>query len=1263
MDSPKSLQLEICEKHEGALPLSMTVVDKDTGDNALFDLKLEGKYATAFQVIPNAGYKTAEFQILVTNSSKLDYENPEWKNINFEILSTGQNTIKKDTYSLSITLKDWNDEYPKFEEEIYNFKIKESIAKGEIVGSVKAIDTDDGDVITYNIIGNNKLSINSDGKIYVNEDNAFDFDILESVIFQVSAIDKASHVSSPPAQVTIKIIDENNKKPVITANGVINIEENQKTGYKLDASITAIKTFKESKLTAHIDWEKSSVKWHFQDKPITKEMKCVNLKITDEHTPTLSMSLVMNQDGPDYETFDTINLFIVVTDENVDEKFLDAKEASTIIVISVEDVNDNPPIFTDDTLTTNRTVTEGNGKSTSAGVIQASDKDVDSKIVYSISSTTEFDWIGVDQNTGALSVLDTVIDADTNQLYYLYYNIKANDGLLEDDKNIKIYIIDKNNKEPTILNLKENNIIAVNEEEPKDTTFFDISYEDKDRDEAYKTVKCEITHDDCKKYFKIDYNKGVNKIAMQDKYTRESINENHPCSIRCYDNPDGNVDNQQSTSIKSFTITLMDINNNIPKIPILKYEANENILKDGIITTIEAIDPDKGENGTVSFLLLSAKKDQENVDLFSIHEIGDNKANLIATQSLEDQYGEYTIEIKVSDHGQSLQNNDTFILTLTVNKYNFRPPRFIFPDSAITRTLKVEQNVNEPLKLSTTDDTLEDIEVSYLPDKPCGDKFKYKIEIKDGNEKDVFKLKTLANCKSQLQITEKYKQDNDQTYSLKISATLEDFLPDEPSGTSEATLKIRFFEVTDPYFIDTSPMTIKMFEVQNGQTSSLNFTATYGESDVDEKTDIYYYILEKTNITEFFKVTGNKENILISQLKDLHYEETSEYSFTIAASKSDVEPNSKLPNSNLPIKVQVIDINNFRPKFPTKKFLKAVVYKIKSTTVVQLNAMDIDTIANTLSYTMGKIVTNGTHIDNILEPFKLDSKTGNINQNFDVAANMQGYFLFDVVVKDQQDDYGNGPWEDSTNVKILILDETNLVVFRFDNNLDDVVTEADQIMDKISETLKYTAQYTSIDEDKESNLILVSVWLIDGDNALLAEDILKKIADVQVFKELKTKLRSFNIQLQSFPTETYVEDLTSVLKTWLIGVSVVLSALCLILLIAFVLKTRQLSQRIKKLTDNKFGSTESNLNRLGVNAPNTNQHAVEGANPVFKNDKKSEDDIYDKKSITSGDSDLIGIEDNADFDLGNFKSERPSFSNNENLNRKTDDEFGDDFDI
>lgn len=55
------------------------------------------------------------------------------------------------------------------------------------------------------------------------------------------------------------------------------------------------------------------------------------------------------------------------------------------------------------------------------------------------------------------------------------------------------------------------------------------------------------------------------------------------------------------------------------------------------------------------------------------------------------------------------------------------------------------------------------------------------------------------------------------------------------------------------------------------------------------------------------------------------------------------------------------------------------------------------------------------------------------------------------------------------------------------------------------------------------------------------------------------------------------------------------------------MKCYRLKRRLNKLSEVKFGSQESGLNRIGVAVPNTNKNAVEGSNPVYNEEKKIPD--------------------------------------------------------
>lgn len=109
------------------------------------------------------------------------------------------------------------------------------------------------------------------------------------------------------------------------------------------------------------------------------------------------------------------------------------------------------------------------------------------------------------------------------------------------------------------------------------------------------------------------------------------------------------------------------------------------------------------------------------------------------------------------------------------------------------------------------------------------------------------------------------------------------------------------------------------------------------------------------------------------------------------------------------------------------------------------------------------------------------------------------------------------------------------------------------------------------------------------------------------------------------------EDL---LQTLLIVISVLLGTLCVVLIVAFVIRTKNLNRQLKAFGTTDFGSVSSNLNRRG--APLTNVFSVEGSNPVMHN-SDSRKTAFDEDSIQSDETDFIGYE---------YDNDQPAFLKN-----------------
>lgn len=51
----------------------------------------------------------------------------------------------------------------------------------------------------------------------------------------------------------------------------------------------------------------------------------------------------------------------------------------------------------------------------------------------------------------------------------------------------------------------------------------------------------------------------------------------------------------------------------------------------------------------------------------------------------------------------------------------------------------------------------------------------------------------------------------------------------------------------------------------------------------------------------------------------------------------------------------------------------------------------------------------------------------------------------------------------------------------------------------------------------------------------------------------------------------------------------------------------RLNRRLEALSMTKYGSVDSGLNRVGIAAPGTNKHAIEGSNPIWNETLKAPD--------------------------------------------------------
>jgi hypothetical protein len=1210
---------------------------------------------SAFNIIPGKGYEQTSLTLSIIDSKLLNYETADWIHITMTLHTQGTETpTNEDFLPITINLNDINDESPTFSEDGYSVEVLENVKAGYLLINITATDLDQEDIdngLKHEILGamgNTILQIEDlGGDVTTKIDKAFDYEKQNEIYVQIRAVDAGGHPAS--TQLTINVIDVNDENPRLVVSSTIAVEENQADNYPLETNIAASDEDSDANLEFSIDWSKSYATKNSQRIKDFENYHCINVETVpgdDLHTATAKLSLKETQPGntPDYETFDTLYIQLTVTDKNTTEG--DGTD-SALIVINIQDVNDNKPIFADNTAELKREVTENTKDGIIISTVTATDADMDNNVTYAIKSADENtpDWVAIDAFGSVYVKLegDDQIDCDDPKRDVLVYTVTASDGDPDHDNsiNITIAITDQNDNVPVMEDQSEE-IDEDNQLDPDDTlngrTILNLTYSDADRDEPYNVVRCTFatsTSDEVIDRFTITDNTVVISLAAGATLDREEHSE-FQFELSCTDDPQhqGPVSNAISPPPR-ITIKLNDINDNKPQVTTTEITGiTENTSKGPLGQKLQGKDDDEGDKGLITFAINKVLRyisddDDAPTDVTDQFDITDEEDGKSATLSLlgdnlSGLWGRLEATIDVTDKGTPALNGQN-VVKIDVAKYNFKEPIFDFPKQGDSYYFKTIQDKDAPLKL-WNGGNMDNVKANDQQ----GNKYSIKFDVvEDSSDQNLFKVAYLGNSQGQLQLTNADFVPKPYTVTLRASLDVDNSPANgEASYEVNCTININFFDSdsTDPVFEHHSDTTLF---TENSDTESYQVeNATYPDIDLP---DLAVYYLIREGDTTLFKIDQSTGTITLKQ--PLDYETQSSYEVLIQSSNADKLNLDALEETKFALTIQVVDQNDESPVFDqTEYFTTVLAGTSMSTKVTTVSATDKDTTSkDKLQYNIDNITPSNLDLD-IKSAFTMNTQSGDITINFEVKDSMEGYFTLDLSVQDEEPENHKA---DAT-LKIYIVTSKNTVVFRFENDQETVSDKAGDIKSVLDEEFQYETKVEAPTGNTTDGTPLtrspVFFLNLNTNEPVDATEILKKVTNVDVFQRLKNNFSKVGLVLLSFDSSSETnENLEAILKAWLIGVSVVLGALCLILLIAFILKTRALNQRIKKLSSTKFGSQESGLNRQGVAAPTTNKHALEGSNPVYNNEVDPKD--IDRTSVTSGDSDLIGVEDDEKFDF------------------------------
>ena len=421
-------------------------------------------------------------------------------------------------------------------------------------------------------------------------------------------------------------------------------------------------------------------------------------------------------------------------------------------------------------------------------------------------------------------------------------------------------------------------------------------------------------------------------------------------------------------------IKIIDENDNAPSFSEQVYHitASENLQPGAVVYRVIAFDPDEGKNGDFIFSLTGGT----GVDIFSIEP---KTGDLILNDTIDrETVSSYNLTVKCTD----LTNVSMFsnaVIQLTVGDVNDNTPEF--------EKDKYIANVSEAQKDGST------VTVVSATDKDSGSNAQIVYTIVSGNLDAMF---IIDHATGVVTLARNLDFEAKSNYFLNITA--ED--RGSPRRMAVTQLVINVLDINDnaPVF-DREPLNISIPENVTVGTEIGHCSAS--DKDSGENAKIVYRLLPHDSVEKTFTV--DSATCAVGVIGKIDFEMFRHYQLTIQASDLAVPISSRLSSTKV-ITVEIVDINDNRPRFVSAPAVAVHDGTSVGTTIITLSAEDSDAGDN--GHVGYQLLSGNSAV------FELDGSSGAIKIKSQLSR-----LLYQLTV--QASDNGNPPQTSSSAVTIF----------------------------------------------------------------------------------------------------------------------------------------------------------------------------------------------------------------------------------------------------
>ncbi|XP_061882625.1 protocadherin Fat 1a isoform X3 [Entelurus aequoreus] len=385
------------------------------------------------------------------------------------------------------------------------------------------------------------------------------------------------------------------------------------------------------------------------------------------------------------------------------------------VVVSVLDINDNPPVFEHREYTA--TVSEDVAVGTQVLRVQAASRDIEAngEIAYSIISGNEHGMFSVDPHTGDVFVIEP-LDYEVSHEYYI--TVEATDGgspPLSDMATVNINLTDVNDNRPAFS--QDIYTAVVGEDAEPGRTVLTVVAEDADGP-SYDHVRYTIVGGNSGSPFIMDPLRGELKVGRQ--LDREQTS-GYTLTVLASDN---GAPPLSSTAI--INIDISDVNDNPPLFSQANYSIiiQENQAKDTSVLQLLISDRDASHNGPPFTFSIA---DGNTGEAFRINQQG----ALLSAGALNRKVKEhYLLRAQVADSGKPPLFSSAFI-SVRVIEESIYPPA-ILPLDVFVSTARDEYAGGVLGKIHATDQDVYDTLTYSLAPASFSDEALFSVSASDG---------------------------------------------------------------------------------------------------------------------------------------------------------------------------------------------------------------------------------------------------------------------------------------------------------------------------------------------------------------------------------------------------------------------------------------------------------------------------------------------------------------------------------------------------